>query len=71
MLAAVRRRNRCIDGGIRNGGDYYTIQTLCEAGDNIVSVSTLYGGTTTYLLSALPRQGIEVRFFDYTKPETG
>ena len=23
----------------------YTIQTLCEAGDNIVSVSTLYGGT--------------------------
>ena len=23
----------------------YTIQTLCRAGDNIVSVSTLYGGT--------------------------
>ena len=48
----------------------YTIQTLCEAGDNIVSVSTLYGGTYNLFAHALPRQGIEVRFFDYTKPET-
>ncbi|MBW4017923.1 aminotransferase class I/II-fold pyridoxal phosphate-dependent enzyme [Moraxella osloensis] len=48
----------------------YTIQTLCEVGDNIVSVSTLYGGTYNLFAHALPRQGIEVRFFDYTKPET-
>ncbi|MFW2178213.1 MULTISPECIES: O-acetylhomoserine aminocarboxypropyltransferase/cysteine synthase family protein [unclassified Moraxella] len=48
----------------------YTIQTLCEAGDNIVSVSTLYGGTYNLFAHALPRQGIEVRFFDHTKPET-
>lgn len=48
----------------------YTIQTLCEAGDNIVSVSTLYGGTYNLFAHALPRQGIEVRFFDYNKPET-
>ncbi|RVU82240.1 aminotransferase class I/II-fold pyridoxal phosphate-dependent enzyme [Leucothrix sargassi] len=48
----------------------YTIQTLCEAGDNIVSVSTLYGGTYNLFAHALPRQGIEVRFFDYTQPET-
>ena len=48
----------------------YTIQTLCEAGDNIVSVSTLYGGSYNLFAHALPRQGIEVRFFDYSKPET-
>lgn len=48
----------------------YTIQTLCEAGDNIVSVSTLYGGSYNLFAHALPRQGIEVRFFDYRHPET-
>ncbi len=48
----------------------YTIQTLCEAGGNIVSVSTLYGGSYNLFAHALPRQGIEVRFFDYSKPET-
>ena len=48
----------------------YTIQTICEVGDNIVSVSTLYGGTYNLFAHALPRQGIEVRFFDHTKPET-
>lgn len=48
----------------------YAIQTLCEAGDNIVSVSTLYGGTYNLFAHALPRQGIDVRFFDYRKPET-
>ena len=48
----------------------YTNQTLCEARDNIVSVSTLYGGSYNLFAHALPRQGIEVRFFDYSKPET-
>lgn len=47
----------------------YAIQTICEAGDNIVSVSTLYGGCYNLFAHALPRQGIEVRFFDHTKPE--
>ena len=47
----------------------YTIQTLCEVGDNIVSVSTLYGGTYNLFAHALPRQGIEVRFFDHRNPE--
>ena len=47
----------------------YTIQTICEAGDNIVAVSTLYGGTYNLFAHALPRQGIEVRFFDYQNPE--
>src|SRR5690606_32369391 len=33
-----------------------------EAGDNIVSVAKLYGGTYNLFAHTLPRQGIEVRF---------
>lgn len=38
-----------------------TIQTLARAGDNIVSVSQLYGGTYNFFAHTLPQQGIEVR----------
>lgn len=41
-----------------------TLTTLCQAGDNIVSSSRLYGGTTTQFKLTLPRLGIEVRFVD-------
>jgi len=40
----------------------YTIQTLAQAGDNIVTTSRLYGGTYNLFAHTLPRQGIEVRF---------
>lgn len=40
----------------------YTIQTLAETGDNIVSTSELYGGTYNLFAHTLPRQGIHVRF---------
>ena len=46
----------------------YAIQTIAQAGDNIVSVSTLYGGTYNLFEHTLPKQGIEVRFFDYRDP---
>lgn len=39
-----------------------SIQALAEAGDNIVSISTLYGGTYNLFAHTFPRQGIEVRF---------
>lgn len=47
----------------------YAIQTITEAGDNIVSVSQLYGGTYNLFAHTLPKQGIEVRFFDGNQPE--
>ena len=47
----------------------YAVQTICEMGDNIIAVSTLYGGTYNLFAHTLPRQGIEVRFFDYNNPE--
>jgi O-acetylhomoserine (thiol)-lyase len=44
------------------------IQTLAEAGDNIVSSTTLYGGTYNLFAHTLPQQGIEVRFADPRDP---
>ncbi|MCC1496017.1 O-acetylhomoserine aminocarboxypropyltransferase/cysteine synthase family protein [Alcanivorax sp. 1008] len=37
------------------------IQTVAKVGDNIVSVSRLYGGTYNFFAHTLPQQGIEVR----------
>jgi len=48
----------------------YAIQTITAAGDNIVSASTLYGGTYNLFAHTLPQQGIEVRFADPRKPES-
>lgn len=39
----------------------YAIQTIAQAGDNIVSTSQLYGGTYNLFTHTFPRQGIEVR----------
>jgi O-acetylhomoserine (thiol)-lyase len=46
-----------------------SIQTIAETGDNIVSSSTLYGGTYNLFAHTFPQQGIEVRFADRSKPE--
>ena len=42
----------------------YAIQTIAEAGDNIISVAQLYGGTYNLFEHTLPRQGIDVRMVD-------
>ncbi|WP_031409848.1 O-acetylhomoserine aminocarboxypropyltransferase/cysteine synthase family protein [Thiomonas sp. FB-Cd] len=44
------------------------VQTIAEAGDNIVSSSRLYGGTYNLFAHTFPRQGIEVRFADPADP---
>lgn len=43
----------------------YAIQTIAEAGDNIVSSSALYGGTYNLFAHTFPQFGIETRFADY------
>ena len=42
----------------------YSIFTISESGDNIVTTSTLYGGTYNLFAHTLPQLGIEVRFAD-------
>lgn len=45
-----------------------SIQAICEAGENIISVSQLYGGTYNLFAHTFPKQGIEVRFADGDNP---
>jgi O-acetylhomoserine (thiol)-lyase len=47
---------------------YYTIINICEAGDEIVSASNLYGGTYTMFDCILPQFGIQVNFADARDP---
>lgn len=46
----------------------YAIQTLAEVGDNIISASTLYGGTYNLFAHTLPQYGISTRFADPREP---
>ena len=46
------------------------ILNLARAGDNIVSSSSLYGGTWNLFQYTLPKIGITTRFVDGTRPET-
>ena len=46
----------------------YSILTLAKAGNNIVSVPLLYGGTYTLFAHMLPSQGIDVRFAEDDSP---
>ncbi|WP_334153917.1 O-acetylhomoserine aminocarboxypropyltransferase/cysteine synthase family protein [Tepidimonas sp.] len=75
--AVLEERLAALEGGIGalalasgQAAITYAIQTIAEAGDNIVSASTLYGGTYNLLAHTLPQYGIEVRFADSDRPET-
>ena len=48
----------------------YAIQTIAEAGDNIVSASALYGGTYNLFAHTLPQFGISTRFADARDPSS-
>jgi O-acetylhomoserine (thiol)-lyase len=45
------------------------ILTICEAGDHIVSASTLFGGTISQFKYTFPRLGISVTLVDPSDPE--
>ena len=48
----------------------YAILTIAKAGENIVSSSTLYGGTYNLFAHSLPTYGIDVRLTDPRDPES-
>ena len=47
----------------------YSVLNLTNAGDNLVALSTLYGGTFALFAHTLKQFNIEVRFVDPAKPE--
>jgi O-acetylhomoserine (thiol)-lyase len=73
----LEQRLAALEGGIASlalasgqAAVTYSILTISEAGDNIISSSALYGGTYNLFAHTLPQYGIEVRFADYRKPES-
>jgi O-acetylhomoserine (thiol)-lyase len=72
----LEKRVAALEGGIAGlalasgqASITYSIMTIAEAGDNIASASTLYGGTYNLFAHTLPQYGIEVRFADYREPD--
>ncbi|GAB3623112.1 aminotransferase class I/II-fold pyridoxal phosphate-dependent enzyme [Mariniluteicoccus endophyticus] len=47
----------------------YAVLNVVNAGDNIVALSTLYGGTFALFAHTLKQFGVEARFVDPEKPE--
>ena len=70
------QRIAALEGGVAavatssgQAAQFLTIATICQAGDNIVSTSLLYGGTYNQFKVTLPRLGINVKFVDGDDPE--
>lgn len=66
--AVLEQRLAAMEGGVGglavsagSAAINYSILNIAEAGQNIVSVPLLYGGTYTLFTHMLPKQGIEVR----------
>ena len=73
--AVLEERVAALEGGIAalavasgQAAVTYAIQTITEAGDNIVSSSALYGGTYNLFAHTLPQFGISTRFADFRNP---
>ena len=65
------QRIAALEGGVAavatssgQAAQFIAITTLAQAGDNIVSRSSLYGGTYNQFKVSLPRLGIDVRFVE-------
>lgn len=73
----LERRLAALDGGVgalafSSGQAAITaaLATIVHAGQNFISATSLYGGTWTLFSQTMANLGIEVRFFDSSKPET-
>jgi O-acetylhomoserine (thiol)-lyase len=68
-VAALEGGRAAVATASGQAAEMAAILTLCEAGDHIVSASTLYGGTYTLLGVNLPKLGITTTFVDPDDPE--
>lgn len=73
---AVASKIAALEGGVAamltasgQAANFYAIFNICEAGDHVVSASTIYGGTYNLLSVTLRKLGIECTFVDQTASE--
>jgi len=72
----LEQRITLLEGGVGalalasgQAAETLAILNLCSAGDNIVSITSLYGGTYNLFRHTLPKYGIQTRFVDSNNPE--
>ena len=75
--AVLEARVAALEGGIGGlalasgqAAITYALLTIMESGQNVVSSSTLYGGTYNLFAHTLPQYGITVRFADHRDPSS-
>jgi O-acetylhomoserine (thiol)-lyase len=72
----LEKRLAALDGGVTGlafasgqAAINAAVLTIAHAGQNIVSATSLYGGTWTLFTQTFKNLGVEVRFFDADKPQ--
>ncbi len=68
-IASLEGGVGALEVGSGHAAQATAILTICEAGDHIVSTSTLYGGTVTQFKYTFPKLGINVTLVDPSDPE--
>ncbi len=68
-LAAMENTETANVSGSGMGAITTTLLHFCNAGDQIVSSRTIYGGTYAFLKNFAPKFNIHTHFVDITKPE--
>lgn len=72
----LEQRITALEGGVAalatssgQAASTFAVTNLCQAGDNFVTSTDLYGGTWNLFANTLKQFGIEARFVDPTDPE--
>jgi O-acetylhomoserine (thiol)-lyase len=72
----LEKRVAAMDGGVAalavssgTSAIFYSIINICQAGDEFVSASNLYGGSYTMFKDILPQFGIKAKMVDSRDPE--
>ncbi|WP_337995538.1 O-acetylhomoserine aminocarboxypropyltransferase/cysteine synthase family protein [Oleispirillum naphthae] len=73
---ALEQRITALEGGVAalavasgQAASTYAILNICQAGDNFVTSTDLYGGTWNLFSHTMKQMGIEARFVDPADPE--
>lgn len=75
-VEAVEKKIASIEGGVAamcvssgQAANMFAVLNIASAGDNFVSLSTIYGGTVNLFAVTLKRMGIDVRFAEPSMPD--
>ncbi len=67
-IAALEGGAAAVATSSGQAAQFLAVVTLAQKGDNIISTSSLYGGTYNQFKVSLPRLGIDVRFVEEDNP---